>query len=398
MKIGFIGLGNVGGKLAGSLIRNNFDVTVREIDESLTNEFKKLGAKVAKSPKELAEQTDLIITSLPSPEVSAKVMESEDGILNGLSENKIWLEMSTTDENYIHKWPKHPYDYLVEIIKERKWDKLNIGVEMDAHYFTAFCYEKIKQGLPNAQIKDSDRLVNWARLVKSDAEIGFMKSAAKISEKGMKTAMEVIKPGVRQCDAVGEIQKTLFYGTEEFGGEYSSIATLLPTGKGTSASHLTATQEKFVDGEATIIELSGVYKRYHAPMARTILLGKPNQLKIDTMNKTIEALNAGISQIKPGNTADDVAQAFWKILDKYGIEKKSRTGYSIGIGYPPDWGEHTLNIYKGDMTILEPNVCFHMIAVMQFGDWGVEASEAIRVTENGSELFCNFPKELHIKS
>ena len=146
------------------------------------------------------------------------------------------------DENYIHKWPKHPYDYLVEIIKERKWDKLSIGVEMDAHYFTAFCYEKIKQGLPSAKIKDSDRLVNWARLVKSDAEISFMKSAAQISQKGMKTAMEVIKPGVRQCDAVGEIQKTLFYGTEEFGGEYSSIATLLPTGKGTSASHLTATQ------------------------------------------------------------------------------------------------------------------------------------------------------------
>ena len=103
MKIGFIGLGNVGGKLAGSLIRNNFDVTVREIDESLTNEFKKLGAKVAKSPKELAEQTDLIITSLPSPEVSAEVMESEDGVLNGLSENKIWLEMSTTDEDEVKR-------------------------------------------------------------------------------------------------------------------------------------------------------------------------------------------------------------------------------------------------------------------------------------------------------
>ncbi len=106
MKIGFIGLGNVGGKLAGSLIRNNFDVTVREIDESLTNEFKKLGAKVAKSPKELAEQTDLIITSLPSPEVSVEVMESEDGILNGLSENKIWLEMSTTDEDEVKRLGK----------------------------------------------------------------------------------------------------------------------------------------------------------------------------------------------------------------------------------------------------------------------------------------------------
>ncbi len=103
MKIGFIGLGNVGGKLAGSLIRNNFDVTVREIDESLTNEFKKLGAKIAKSPKELAEKSDLIITSLPSPEVSAEVMENENGVLNGLSENKIWLEMSTTDENEVKR-------------------------------------------------------------------------------------------------------------------------------------------------------------------------------------------------------------------------------------------------------------------------------------------------------
>ena len=103
MKIGFIGLGNVGGKLAESLLRNNFDVTVRDLDESLTNNFRKQGARVSKSPKELTEQVDLIITSLPSPEVSAEVMEGEDGILNGLSENKIWLEMSTTDENEVKR-------------------------------------------------------------------------------------------------------------------------------------------------------------------------------------------------------------------------------------------------------------------------------------------------------
>ena len=103
MKIGFIGLGNVGGKLASSLLRNNFDLTVRDLDERLTEPFKDLGAKVAKSPKELAEQTDLIITSLPSPEVSAEVMEANDGIINGLSENKIWLEMSTTDENEVKR-------------------------------------------------------------------------------------------------------------------------------------------------------------------------------------------------------------------------------------------------------------------------------------------------------
>ena len=98
MKIGFIGLGNVGGKLAGSLLRNKFDLTVRDLDQNLTRHFTELGAKVVNSAKELAEQVDLIITCLPSPQICSEVMEGENGILNGLSENKIWLEMSTTDE------------------------------------------------------------------------------------------------------------------------------------------------------------------------------------------------------------------------------------------------------------------------------------------------------------
>ena len=268
---------------------------------------------------------------------------------------------------------------------------------MDSHYFTAYCYEVIKKGLPNAKLKDAERLVNWVRVVKSNAEIKLMQSAARIVECGMKTAFKSINPGVRQCDAVADIQKALFNGTKEFGGDYPSIATLLPTGKGTSASHLTHTDEKFVSGEATIIEIAGAYKRYHCPMARTVLLGEKDQKKIDTMKATNEALDAGISATKPGKTVDDIAQKFWGILDKYNIKKESRTGYSIGIGYPPDWGEQTFNILKGDKTILQPNVTFHMIAVMQFGDWGVEASEAVRVTETGSELFCNLSRELHIK-
>ena len=301
------------------------------------------------------------------------------------------------DEKYIHTWPLHPYQYLVEIIKKRKWDNLNIGLEMDSHYFTAFCYETIKKGLPNAKLKDAERLVNWVRVIKSNTEIKLIQSAARIVESGMKTAFKSINPGIRQCDAVADIQKALFNGTKEFGGDYPSIATLLPTGKGTSASHLTATEDKFVSGEATIIEIAGAYRRYHCPMARTVLLGERDQKKIDTMKATNEALDAGIAVTKPGNTVDDIAQKFWGVLDKYKIKKESRTGYSIGIGYPPDWGEQTFNILKGDKTILQPNVTFHMIAVMQFGDWGVEASEAVRVTQSGSELFCNLSRELHIK-
>ena len=106
MKIGFIGLGNVGGKLAGSLLRNKFDLTVRDLDEKLTKPFVDLGAKVADTPKELTEKVDLVITSLPSPKICAEVMEGENGILKGLSENKIWLEMSTTDESEVKRLGK----------------------------------------------------------------------------------------------------------------------------------------------------------------------------------------------------------------------------------------------------------------------------------------------------
>ena len=103
MKIGFIGLGNVGGKLAGSLLRNKFNVIVRDLDSKITQKFSDQGAIVINSSKELAEKADLIITCLPSPEVCSKVMESEDGVIKGLSKNKIWLEMSTTDSNEVKR-------------------------------------------------------------------------------------------------------------------------------------------------------------------------------------------------------------------------------------------------------------------------------------------------------
>jgi len=111
MKIGFIGLGNVGGKLASSLLRNKFKLTVRDLDKDHTKEFQNKGAVIANSPKELAQQVDLIITCLPSPKICAEVMEGNDGVIAGISKNKIWLEMSTTDESEIKR--------LGKLVKER---------------------------------------------------------------------------------------------------------------------------------------------------------------------------------------------------------------------------------------------------------------------------------------
>ncbi len=125
MKIGFIGLGNVGGKLAGSLLRNGFDLTIRDLDEAVAQPFLDKGAQWADSPKEMAEAVDMIITCLPSPTICSAVMEAEDGILAGLSAGKIWAEMSTTDESEVRR--------IAELVKAKGAEPIDCPVSGGCH-------------------------------------------------------------------------------------------------------------------------------------------------------------------------------------------------------------------------------------------------------------------------
>ena len=125
MKVGFIGLGNVGGKLAGSLIRNGKDVTVRDLDPDLVQSFVDQGAKSADSPREMIENCDLVITCLPSPAASAAVMEAEDGILAGMGPGKIWAEMSTTDESEVKR--------LAALVEEKGGSAIECPVSGGCH-------------------------------------------------------------------------------------------------------------------------------------------------------------------------------------------------------------------------------------------------------------------------
>ena len=267
---------------------------------------------------------------------------------------------------------------------------------MDNYYYSAECHNRLITQCPNATFHDANLLINWVRLIKSDDEIKYMKDASVLVQLGMQKAYDTIKPGVRQNEVAGNIQNSLLSGNEEMGGEYSGLTIILASGISASASHLTPTDKKFINNEGTIIELGGVKNRYHCPMSRTVFIGKPDKKIEETMKITNEAFENALKFVKPGNTANDVAVGFWNILSKYRLEKDSRLGYSIGVGYPPDWGEHTMSIRKNDMTILQPNLTFHMIAGMWMDTWGLEISESIQVKENGYELFCNFSRKLKL--
>ncbi|WP_257350910.1 M24 family metallopeptidase [Pseudalkalibacillus decolorationis] len=300
-------------------------------------------------------------------------------------------------DDYVQSESKHPMDFVADILKQIGQDRRAIGVEMENYYFTAKCYEQLKMNLPNASFKDATLLVNWVRIVKSDTEIEYMKRAAKIVEKAMMAGIELVDEGVRECDVAAKIFHTQITGTEEFGGDYPAIVPLLPSGEKTSTPHLTWTDECYKKGDAVILELAGCYKRYHSPLARTLNIGQP-QVKVKTLSDVVvEGLNACLEMIKPGIACEEIEETWRKTIVKSGIIKESRLGYSMGLNYPPDWGEHTASIRKGDKTILQPNMTFHLIPGIWLDNYGFEASESFRVTEKGCETFASLPRQLFIK-
>ena len=301
-------------------------------------------------------------------------------------------------DHFVQSTVRHPMDFVADVIKQKKWDRRPIGVEMDSYYFTAACLESLRKGLPNAAFKNATSLVNWVRIVKSAKEIEYMRQAARIMERVMQVAVDAVRPGVRQCDAVAEIYHASVRGTPEYGGDYASIVPMLPTGEGSTAPHLTWSDERFKTGEVTVLELAAARHHYHCPMARTLVLAPAPPKIEDAAKVVVEGLGAALEAAKPGATGEDVEGAWRRTIAKSGIVKDSRIGYSTGLNYPPDWGEHTISLRPGDKTVLEENMTIHCIPGIWMHGWGIEISECFRVTARGGEPFCDYPRELIVKT
>jgi Xaa-Pro dipeptidase len=300
---------------------------------------------------------------------------------------------------YVQAVDIHPMDFIADEIKDRGWKTRTIGVEMEAYYFTARSYEALKKNLPNTKIVDSKLLVNWIRIVKSPKEIDYMHEAGRIAEKVMQTAIEKVAPGVRECDAVAAVYQAQVSGTGEFGGDYPAFVPMMPSGEKTSAPHLTWTDAPYEAEVSVNLELAACRHRYHCPIARTVYLGGNPPDKLTRLaDVTVEGLNLTLDAIKPGMHCEEVELIWRKHIAKAGLEKESRIGYSMGLNYPPDWGEHTASLRPGDKTVLEPNMTFHMILGMWMDDYGFECSESFQVTNQGCVTFTDFPRKLFVKN
>ena len=312
-----------------------------------------------------------------------------------------WMDHSNIlgyEDHFIQSTSAHPMEDLAEQLKSRGFSSSQIGVEMENYYYSAKAHSILVEELPNAKIQDATALVNWLRLIKSDEEISFIRKAARISDKVITTAIEKAVPGVRKNELVAEIMKAGIEGVGDDWGDYPAIVPLTPSGLDATAAHLTWNGAPMKKGEATFFELSGCYRRYHAPLCRTIFLGSPPDDMRKTETAQLEGIAAGLDAARSGNRTCDIANAFLQVLSKHGIERSGRMGYPVGLSYPPDWGERTASIRTEDTTILKPGMVFHFMPAIWMDSWGLETTETILIKEDGAaETLCNVERKLFSK-
>lgn len=272
-----------------------------------------------------------------------------------------------------------------------------VGAEMDAHYFSPRGYLALAGSLARAEVVDCAELVNWVRLVKSPEEVAALRSAGQVASAVMAVALAGLREGRRQCDVVAEIQQAQALGSGVLGGDYPAIVPMLPTGESAGTPHLTWSDTVLRTGEASTVEVAGVYRRYHAPLARTVALGRPAPRLVDCASAVGEGLEAALDQLRPGRTAADAHRAFSRVIARHGLTKDSRIGYSIGIGYPPDWGERTVSLRADADTVLAGGMAFHVILGMWMDGWGYETSESVVLTHDRAEVLTHVPQGLTIK-
>ena len=301
------------------------------------------------------------------------------------------------EDDYVQSLIKHPMEFVADILKEKGYEKANIGLEMDNYYFTAKCYNTLLNELKRADFQDANRLVPLVRQIKSDKELEYMKMAARIVENTMQTAIDNIKEGVREGDAAAKVYEAQIKGTKDFTGDYTAIAPIMPSAERTSTAHLTWTDRRYQKDDVVLLELAGSKHKYHAPLSRTLYIGDPPQNLQDIAKTVVDGLNKTLDFIEPGVSCEEVEEKWRESISGSKVVKESRVGYSYGLNYPPDWGEHTASLRPGDKTILKPGMTFHFMPGIWLDEFGFENSEPFVVTEDGCETFVDFPRKLFLK-
>ncbi len=307
-------------------------------------------------------------------------------------------DLTWLDGCEVYQDTEDPLDVTARVLTDRGWSARAVGIELDAWFLTTRHFLGLRKRLGGFDPTDASQLVNRIRLVKSPAELRYIRAAARAAEASAAAAVAAIRPGVREYEVAAEMHAALFRA----GSTYLGHPPLLGSGPRSGRAFVTWSARTIRANEPVHIEPGGCVQRYHAVLIRTIHVGPPRDRKfLRLVDLSLEGLHDGLATLRAGVTSAEVDDALKGPVRRAGLGETafSRGGYAVGIGFPPDWGEgRTQSIKQGDPTVLQANMTFHVLSNLWYeGKTLVAFSETARVTESGCEVITRFPRELIVR-
>ena len=306
------------------------------------------------------------------------------------AENSCWLETVRLYGPF-----EDPIEATLSAVQDLKLESSRLGMERRSRGLSVDFYDRIRSGLDGASLSDGFGPVERSRLVKSDAEITYMRRAASLTDLGVAAGYEAIGEGVPDYEIGAAIVDAMYRN----GSDTVCWGPVVAAGYRAGCAHSTFNGHRLTLGETVFLEITGEVNRYTGPLMRTAVLGEPTAEMLRVENAVMSALDIIVEEARPGTIPSDVARAARGALDP--ILKDYvfhyNFGYPVGVGYPPSWIEELdYFIRDGNLRPLEVGMLFHLpMSIRKYGEHAINLSHTILVGEEKTEPIASSAAHLH---
>ncbi|HLR87728.1 MAG TPA: ectoine hydrolase [Wenzhouxiangella sp.] len=373
-----------------------YERRLKELRERMAE--RRLDAVVITDPENLMYLTDYQTTGYSFFQALVVPLESDAFMITRAMEESNVHARTWVDKTRPYPDTGDAIQMLVESLREFGLNDKNIGYERNSYFFPAYHQDSIHTTLLDGRLLDCFGIVEEGRVCKSEYEIDIMKRAAAATEAGMKAGLKAAAAGVTENDIGAAICSGMFRA----GGEPPAVLPYVTSGPRSMIGHATWEGRTVQPGEHVFLEVGGCYRRYHTAMMRTVVLGKLSPSMHHAQERMKQALHEIKAAIGPGMTVSDADNLVRNIItaNEVGARLITRSGYSIGIAFPPSWDEgYIISLKHGDSRVLREGMVFHIIPWM----WGVDGdktvgiSDTIHLTADGCKSFFTLDEDFVVK-
>lgn len=382
--------------------RDDLIFSMKEYDRRLADvrsgmESRHLDAFICTTPENIFYLSGYQTTGYFMFQALVVPLESEPFMVVRRLEESNVISRTWVEEYRHYTDTEDPMTVMRFAMREMKLHAGRVGYEKQSWFFRAHEQEQLFSSMQDCTFVDASGLVDNARLRKSPEELAVMRRAARATEAGIRAGIGAVAEGVTENDIAAEIQ----YAMTKAGSEYPAMAPFVASGWRGALGHTTWEGRRVEANENVFIEVAGCVHRYHVAMMRSVFVGDPPPEVLEAERLILDAMDASLAVIHAGVSSGDVDAQNRYVLERYsfGGTQATRSGYSIGIAFAPDWGEgHILDIKAGDHREIGEHMTFHLIPWLQMpGEFGMGLSETIEVTHSGCQFFCDIPRKLTVK-